>query len=96
VGATFPEEALLLRQMMPRAIILVPGYGAQGGTAKDAVRCFDEHGLGAVINASRSITYSYQDLTLSQKDLENTVHNNTVEMIHEIRTALTDRAANKG
>lgn len=59
VGATYPEEAKLLRELMPKSIFLVPGYGAQGGRAKDIVSCFNEDGLGAVVNASRSIIYSY-------------------------------------
>ena len=55
VGATYPEQAKVLRQVMKKAYILVPGYGAQGGTAKDIVNSFNEDGLGAIVNASRSI-----------------------------------------
>lgn len=60
VGATYPEQAEVLRSIMKQACILVPGYGAQGGTASDAVKSFDRNGLGAVINASRSVMCAYQ------------------------------------
>lgn len=60
VGATFPEEALNLRKIMSNSIFLVPGYGAQGGTAKDVMNCFNEDGLGALINSSRGIIYAYK------------------------------------
>jgi orotidine-5'-phosphate decarboxylase len=59
VGATRPEDARRLRQIMPRQWFLVPGFGAQGGTADDVRACFDEKGHGALITASRSITYAY-------------------------------------
>lgn len=60
VGATYPNQAKILRGIMKKAYILVPGYGAQGGTAKDAAHCFNKDGLGAIINASRSIMCAYQ------------------------------------
>jgi len=59
VGATYPEEGAGLRELMPKAVFLVPGYGAQGGSAGDVVPCFDENGLGAVVNSSRGIIYAY-------------------------------------
>ena len=59
VGATFPEEAEILRKLMKDSIFLVPGYGAQGGTADAAVNCFNPDGRGAVINSSRGIIYSW-------------------------------------
>lgn len=59
VGATYPHEAVLLRSIMPKSIFLVPGYGAQGGTAKDVMNCFNEDGLGAIVSASRSVLYAY-------------------------------------
>lgn len=57
VGATHPAAATRLRQQMPRSFFLVPGFGAQGGTAEDALPCFDEQGLGAVVSSSRGILY---------------------------------------
>ncbi len=59
VGATYPEEASLLRQIMPSSYFLVPGYGAQGGGARDILPCFNHDGLGAVINSSRGVLYSH-------------------------------------
>ncbi|NUO08796.1 MAG: orotidine-5'-phosphate decarboxylase [Candidatus Brocadia sp.] len=59
VGATFSHEISTLRKIMPAAYFLVPGYGAQGATAKDIAHCFNPDGLGAIINASRSILYAY-------------------------------------
>ncbi|HPZ51860.1 MAG TPA: orotidine-5'-phosphate decarboxylase [Clostridia bacterium] len=60
VGATYPEQAERIRKIIPRSIILVPGYGAQGGNAKSVVVNFNDDGLGAVVNASRSILYAYK------------------------------------
>ena len=60
VGANYPEHAKALRQRMKNAIILVPAYGAQGGTAGDAAASFDENGSGAIVNASRSIMCAYK------------------------------------
>ncbi len=57
VGATYPEQLGALRFAMPHSIFLVPGYGAQGGSAKDVLGAFDKNGLGAIINASRGLTY---------------------------------------
>lgn len=60
VGATYPQEARMLRKVMPKSIFLVPGYGAQGAKADDIVPNFNDDGLGAIVNASRSILYSYE------------------------------------
>ncbi len=60
VGATYPEQGRILRELMPRAFILVPGYGAQGGKGADLVHFFREDGLGAIINSSRGIIAAYQ------------------------------------
>ena len=53
VGATYPKMGEVLRKIMPKSYILVPGYGAQGGQAKDLAPFFNEDGLGAIINSSR-------------------------------------------
>ena len=60
VGATYPEMSKILRKLMPKTYFLVPGYGAQGGTAKDLMHCFNEDGLGAVVNSSRGIIAAYK------------------------------------
>ncbi len=60
VGATYPEMGKVLRKIMPKSFILVPGYGAQGGTAKDLAPYFNEDGLGAIVNSSRGIIAAYK------------------------------------
>ncbi|MDE5824214.1 MAG: orotidine-5'-phosphate decarboxylase, partial [Lachnospiraceae bacterium] len=60
VGATYPEQGRVLRKVMPKSFILVPGYGAQGGTGKDLIHFFDENRLGAIVNSSRGIIAAYQ------------------------------------
>ncbi|MDR0963885.1 MAG: orotidine-5'-phosphate decarboxylase [Clostridium sp.] len=61
VGATYPEVGQSLRKLMPKAYILVPGYGAQGAAAKELGPFFNRDGLGAIINSSRGILAAYQD-----------------------------------
>lgn len=60
VGATYPEQLSELRAALPHTFFLVPGYGAQGGGAKDVMGAFDEKGLGAIINSSRGIMCAYK------------------------------------
>ena len=60
VGATYPEMGAAMRKVMPKAYILVPGYGAQGGTADGLRPFFNEDGLGAIVNSSRGIIAAYQ------------------------------------
>lgn len=59
VGATYPEEAKALRNIMPHQIFLVPGYGAQGGDADSVKNCFHKNGTGAIVNSSRDIIFAY-------------------------------------
>ncbi|MCR4789002.1 MAG: orotidine-5'-phosphate decarboxylase [Lachnospiraceae bacterium] len=61
VGATYPEMGKVLRKIMPKSYILVPGYGAQGGKGKDLIHFFNDDGLGAIINSSRGIIAAYQN-----------------------------------
>lgn len=60
VGATYPEQGRLLRKVMPKSFILVPGYGAQGGKGADLVHYFNDDGLGAIVSSSRGIIAAYQ------------------------------------
>lgn len=60
VGATYPEQLAQLRAVMPNAWLLIPGYGAQGGTAQDVASGFDANRLGAIVNNSRGIIFAYQ------------------------------------
>lgn len=61
VGATHPDEGALLRRELPRTFFLVPGYGAQGGTAADVARTFDAKGGGAIVNSSRGILFAWKE-----------------------------------
>ena len=60
VGATYPQQLAELREAMPGILFLIPGYGAQGGTAADVAAGCDEHGLGAIVNCSRGIIFAYE------------------------------------
>lgn len=91
VGATFPEEARNIRKLMPKSILLVPGYGTQGASAKDVVEYFNEDGLGAVVNASRSITYSFSSLDISEEDAKKEIIDKTKQMIEEINDVLASK-----
>lgn len=71
VGATYPEQGKVLRKVMPKTFILVPGYGAQGGRGKDLVHFFNEDGLGAIINSSRGIIAAYKQEAYSKFGAEN-------------------------
>ena len=66
VGATYPEMSRILRKLMPHTYFLVPGYGAQGGTAEDLKYCFNEDGLGAIVNSSRGIIAAYKKDTYAK------------------------------
>ena len=70
VGATWPEQAARLRDLMPYTLFLVPGYGAQGAGAADVARCFDAHGHGALVNASRSIIYAWRSAPYAERYAE--------------------------
>ena len=71
VGATYPEMGKVLRKVMPKSYILVPGYGAQGGQGKDLVHFFDEDGLGAIVNSSRGIIAAYKQEAYAKFGAEN-------------------------
>ena len=59
VGATYPKHLKRARELMPNAIILVPGYGTQGGTAQDAALAARADGSGIIVNSSRGLMYAY-------------------------------------
>ncbi|MGI6012125.1 MAG: orotidine-5'-phosphate decarboxylase [Ruminococcus sp.] len=71
VGATYPEMGKVLRKLMPKTFILVPGYGAQGGKGADLVHFFNEDGLGAIVNSSRGIIAAYKQEAYSRFGAEN-------------------------
>ncbi|MCL2532019.1 MAG: orotidine-5'-phosphate decarboxylase [Oscillospiraceae bacterium] len=88
VGATYPHEAEVLRKAMPTSLFLVPGYGAQGGGAADVVPCFNADGLGAVVNSSRGILYSYDNPQCSREEYRASVVAATKAMQQDIYAAL--------
>lgn len=67
VGATYPEVGKVLRKVMPKSYILVPGYGAQGGKGKDLVHFFNKDGLGAIVNSSRGIIAAWKNEAYADK-----------------------------
>lgn len=73
VGATYPEQLSELRERMPNVWILIPGFGAQGGTARDVSRGFDSSGHGAIINSSRGIIFAYQKAEFAHLDWQTAV-----------------------
>jgi orotidine-5'-phosphate decarboxylase len=86
VGATYPEQLAELRGALPGVLFLVPGYGAQGGSAADVAAAFDDHGLGAVINSSRGLTFAYKrpDLARFGADWQGAVREAVREMVDDL------------
>lgn len=71
VGATYPEMGKVLRKLMPKTFILVPGYGAQGGKGADLVHFFNDDGLGAIVNSARGIIAAYKQEAYASFGAEN-------------------------
>ncbi|HLK19516.1 MAG TPA: orotidine-5'-phosphate decarboxylase [Bryobacteraceae bacterium] len=92
VGATFPEQARRLRALLPNAIILVTGYGAQGATPEGAAACFNPDGLGAIVNSSRGITYSFGSEDVTKAAFLSAVRENTLRMRDEIMRKVSQSA----
>jgi orotidine-5'-phosphate decarboxylase len=88
VGATFPEDARRIRALLPRALILVTGYGAQGASVRGAAACFNADGTGAIVNSSRAITYSYGNPDTSKQSFVTSVREKTMRMRDEIEKAI--------
>lgn len=91
VGATYPEMGKILRKIMPKTYILVPGYGAQGGKAADLVPYFNEDGLGAIVNSSRGIIAAYKQDKYAEFGAENfgdASRQAVLDMIEDITTAV--------
>ena len=94
VGATYPEQGKALRKIMPKAFILVPGYGAQGGKGADLVHFFNEDGLGAIVNSSRGIIAAYQQAEYAEygeKDFAKASRAAVLAMKEDIAGALANR-----
>jgi orotidine-5'-phosphate decarboxylase len=86
VGATYPEELKYLRTLMPHTPFLIPGYGAQGGSATDVTHGFLSDGTGAVVNASRSIIFASKGNDWQEKAREA-----AQAMAEDLAKALTTR-----
>ncbi len=89
VGATHKEEGTRLRSQMPHTFFLVPGYGAQGGTAEDIAGFFDKNGVGAVVNSSRGITAAYKkDASFSDREYAKAARAAAIRMRDDLRRVL--------
>lgn len=95
VGATYPLQAKRLRERMPNTFFLVPGYGAQGATAKDVAVNFDEFGLGAIVNSSRGIMQAYKHERwqgkYAEEDWMEAARAEAIRMTEEINRAIFDK-----
>ncbi|MCE9606100.1 MAG: orotidine-5'-phosphate decarboxylase [Planctomycetia bacterium] len=93
VGATYPQQLTELRSAMPHTIFLVPGYGSQGGTARDCAPAFDAAGLGAVVNNSRGIIFAHSRKPYAEKfgaaNWQRAVEAATTAMNDELRAETT-------
>ncbi|MBR5338326.1 MAG: orotidine-5'-phosphate decarboxylase [Lachnospiraceae bacterium] len=90
-GATYPEIGMRLRMLMPKSYILVPGYGAQGASARDLLGFFNDDGYGAIVNSSRGIIAAYQQEnyeTFGEADFANASRQAAIDMIQDINWAL--------
>lgn len=90
VGATYPKQLEALREKMPHTIFLVPGYGAQGGAAKDVSYAFDKNGIGAVVNSSRAIMCAYQKEGCDERDYAVAARREAIRMRDEITSFIPD------
>lgn len=84
VGATYPEQATTLRKIMKQSYFLVPGYGAQGGGAKDVVPCFNDDGLGAIVNSSRGIMCAYKKGDWNENEFAEAARAEAIRMRDEL------------
>lgn len=91
VGATFPDEARVLRRVMPNTVFLVPGYGPQGAKAEDLKHFFNEDGLGAIINSSRQVVFSYLDKKGGEEDYLKIIEQEAINMRNEINKKVFNR-----
>ncbi len=91
VGATQKKEIEHIRKLVPNVFFLVPGYGAQGGCAEDLVSCFDEKGLGAIVNSSRGIICAYKNEKykhFDEKDFAKASRQSAIDMRDDITSTI--------
>lgn len=88
VGATYPQEQQVLRQLIPHAFFLVPGYGAQGAAAQDIAGAFDRNGLGAIVNSSRGILCAWKKTGKGGADFVEAARAEAVRMRDDIMSVV--------
>lgn len=88
VGATYPEQAKVLRKLMPKSYFLVPGYGAQGGGAEGVKPCFNEDGLGAIVNSSRGIMCAYKKGDWKEEQFAEAARAEAIRMKNDLTSVL--------
>ena len=88
VGATHPTQAEILRKQMPHTFFLIPGYGAQGGTARDLKVCFDADGMGGIVNSSRGILCAYRQEKYNGKSYSEAARLASIDMKNDLNQAI--------
>ena len=88
MGATYPEMSKILRKLMPHTYFLVPGYGAQGATAKDIANAFNDDGLGAIVNSSRGIMCAWKKTGNNGEDYKEAARAEAIRMRDDIVAAI--------
>lgn len=87
-GATYPEQIKRLREILPHTFFLIPGYGAQGASAKDIAAAFDKNGLGGIVNSSRGIMCAYQKQKCNEHEFAEAARKEAIRMRDEITTEI--------
>lgn len=88
VGATYPEELTNLRKQLPDTFFLIPGYGAQGGSANDIAGAFNEKGLGGIVNSSRGIMCAYKKENCSERDYAGAALREAIRMKNDLMSVI--------
>lgn len=88
VGATYPDQLTELRRRLPHTFFLVPGYGAQGGSAQGLAGAFDTHGLGAIVNSSRAVMCAYKKEGCEERDYAQAARREVIRMREDINAAI--------
>ena len=88
VGATHPMQAQILRHAMPHTFFLIPGYGAQGGTADDLKVCFDKEGMGGIVSSSRGILCAYRQEKYAHLSFEEAARQACIDMKNDLNRAI--------
>lgn len=87
-GATYPEQIKRLRELLPHTFFLIPGYGAQGASAKDIAAAFDKNGLGGIVNSSRGIMCAYQKQKCDEREFAEAARREAIRMRDEIMSEI--------